>query len=95
MAGKIIIHTERCKGCGLCVIACPRADLVISTQSNKKGYFPAMCTENNCSGCGCCAVACPEAAIEVYREEKIIEIRHSGKADRLTKQTVTSKAGRK
>jgi len=42
MAGKIIIDTERCKGCGLCVPVCPKNDIVISERSNKKGYFPAQ-----------------------------------------------------
>ena len=41
MAGKIIIDVERCKGCGLCVIVCPKNCIEISDKSNKKGYFPA------------------------------------------------------
>ncbi|MHC4086446.1 MAG: 4Fe-4S binding protein [Planctomycetota bacterium] len=38
MAGKIIINTERCKGCGLCVAVCPKISIIISKKSNKSGY---------------------------------------------------------
>ncbi len=42
MAGKIIIDTERCKGCGLCVVVCLKNSIVTSKKSNKNGYFPAQ-----------------------------------------------------
>jgi len=84
MAGKIIINTERCKGCGLCVQVCPKGGIVISKQSNKTGYFPAQpvpsvarsersrtvegASNTDCTGCCLCAIICPEAIIEVYQE---------------------------
>jgi len=67
MAGKIIIDTERCKGCGLCVVVCPKGAISISRQSNKNGYFPAHAKNTDCTGCAMCAIICPEAIIEVYR----------------------------
>ncbi len=69
MAGKIIIDTERCKGCGLCVIVCPKNGIVISKNSNKAGYFPAESSNSNCTGCAMCAIICPEAGIEVRLEK--------------------------
>ena len=74
MAGKIIIDTERCKGCGLCVAACPKNSIVISEKSNKNGYFPAQANNNTCTGCAMCAVICPEAIIEVQRDDNIVAI---------------------
>jgi 2-oxoglutarate ferredoxin oxidoreductase subunit delta len=71
MAGKIIINTERCKGCGLCVIVCPKSCIIISKQSNKSGYFPAEATNAECTGCALCAIICPEVVIEVFREEDV------------------------
>jgi 2-oxoglutarate ferredoxin oxidoreductase subunit delta len=76
MAGKIIIDTERCKGCGLCVVVCPNNSIIISEKSNKTGYFPAkpvsgqdeMANDADCTGCGACAIICPEAIIEVFRD---------------------------
>jgi len=68
MAGKIIIDTERCKGCGLCVTVCPKNSIIISNRSNKAGYFPAQALNCDCTGCAMCAIICPEAIIEVYRE---------------------------
>jgi 2-oxoglutarate ferredoxin oxidoreductase subunit delta len=69
MAGKIIINTERCKGCGLCVIVCPKKGIIISEKTNKNGYFPAQPKNTDCTGCAVCAIICPDCAIEVYRDE--------------------------
>ncbi len=84
MAGKIIIDTERCKGCGLCVVVCPKRTMVISERSNKHGYFPADTDNRNCTGCAACAVICPDVVIEVYRDDtdKIEIVTEPGKKSR-------------
>lgn len=69
--GRIEINTAACKGCSLCVIACPQDVIVMSTERpNAKGYYPAMLVdpEGNCTGCALCAVACPDVCITVYRQ---------------------------
>ena len=75
MAGRIVVDSERCKGCGLCLNACPRDCLAFSKESNEKGYFPAQTIHATCTGCGCCALVCPDVAISIYRESNIQEIR--------------------
>ncbi len=72
MLGKIVIDTERCKGCGLCVTVCPKGCIVISKRSNKSGYFPAEPAgpaKADCTGCAMCAIICPDAVIDVYRDD--------------------------
>jgi Fe-S-cluster-containing hydrogenase component 2 len=69
MAGKIVIDTERCKGCGLCIAVCPKGNIVISAESNKSGYFPAEAQNAGCTACTKCAVVCPEGIIEIYLDE--------------------------
>jgi 2-oxoglutarate ferredoxin oxidoreductase subunit delta len=80
MAGKIIIDIERCKGCTLCVTACPCNVITISEKSNSKGYFPAESTGPNCTGCANCAVVCPDCAIEVLRDKTAADIKSAGPA---------------
>jgi 2-oxoglutarate ferredoxin oxidoreductase subunit delta len=79
MAGKIIIKTERCKGCGLCVAVCPKGSIIISKKSNKSGYFPAETSNAECTGCALCALMCPDVVIRVFREEDASSVKPSKK----------------
>ena len=66
--GAITLDTEKCKGCELCVVACPTNVIRMSPDVNGKGYHYAY-AENpeNCTGCVNCAIVCPDAVITVYR----------------------------
>jgi len=67
--GQIKINKDRCKGCGLCIIYCPRSLLCISGDLNNKGIHAVDIEDKDgkCTGCGMCAVICPDCAIEVWR----------------------------
>ncbi|MCF0194014.1 MAG: 4Fe-4S dicluster domain-containing protein [Bacteroidaceae bacterium] len=71
MKGKIIVNEERCKGCDLCVAACPMHILELSPLNvNNKGYHYVVQKEpESCTGCTACAICCPDACITVYREK--------------------------
>ena len=65
---KVIIAKDTCKGCGLCVKACPKNVLALSEEeTNKAGYFIAEAVAEGCIGCAACAVMCPDVAITVER----------------------------
>ena len=66
---KLTFNTDLCKGCGLCVSACPKKILAIDIyQINKKGYSPAVMTDQEkCIGCACCATMCPDCIITVEK----------------------------
>ena len=62
--GAIVVDTERCKGCNLCVVACP----LTAKEVNKKGYtFAQQVLEDTCNGCASCATVCPDGCISVYK----------------------------
>ncbi len=70
MQGRVAVDTERCKGCGLCVHACPQGILAIGQRANGKGYYVVeMLTEKGCKGCSFCALICPDLALEVFVEK--------------------------
>lgn len=67
--GTVDIDTDRCKGCDLCVIACPQDVLSLAEKEvNDRGYhFAIMVNPEGCTGCTSCATVCPDGCIEVYR----------------------------
>ena len=36
--GAIVVDTERCKGCSLCVVACPLNVISLKKEVNAKGF---------------------------------------------------------
>lgn len=67
--GIVSIAIDRCKGCGLCTVACPLDLLKLSeTTLNAYGYHPVQVERmDECIGCGNCFQMCPDYAITVER----------------------------
>jgi len=67
---RIVVDENYCKGCGLCVEACPRAIIEMDTgRLTAKGYHPAhLVNAALCTACQNCALVCPDVAITVYKE---------------------------
>ena len=65
---KTIFKEELCKGCGLCVSACPKKIVVLQEKLNNKGYHPAgVIEQDKCIGCAFCATMCPDCVITVEK----------------------------
>ena len=44
---KVTFDKDLCKGCGLCVTACPKKIVALSDDLNKRGYHPAEVKEQD------------------------------------------------
>ena len=67
----IIIDESRCKGCGLCTIACPKKLVSLSPELNSYGVAMAVFSNPDaCTGCALCAEMCPDVAITVFKEAR-------------------------
>ncbi|ALO49954.1 4Fe-4S binding protein [Hoylesella enoeca] len=72
MKGAIVVDTDRCKGCSLCIEACPQ-DVIIMVQKrvNVHGYpYVETGSPDACTGCASCGIVCPDGCITVYRMKK-------------------------
>src|SRR5664279_6431071 len=66
--GLLRIAGDECKGCSLCIEACPPKVIGMSDHLNHYGYRTAMYAGTGCTGCGICFMSCPEpGAITVMR----------------------------
>lgn len=71
MFALIEINPTRCKGCGLCTVACPRMLLILGDEKNENGYALAVITaQEKCVGCALCAGMCPTIAINVFSRQR-------------------------
>ena len=66
---RVTFNEDLCKGCGLCVEACPKKIISLSAEKlNKKGYHPAQITDQEkCIACAMCATMCPDVVITVEK----------------------------
>ncbi len=66
--GTVTIASERCKGCELCIPACPPGVLEMSDDVNEMGFrYPEL--YSGCTGCSACLLVCPDFVFEVYQYE--------------------------
>lgn len=66
---ELTFKTDSCKGCGLCVDACPKQVLRLAEDKiNKKGHHPVEAANpENCIACAFCATMCPDCVIKIER----------------------------
>ena len=72
--GKTVIDRELCKGCYLCIRACPVKALEKDVEINSTGTYPVKPSSSRgdgesggkCIACGNCYEVCPDVCIQVY-----------------------------
>lgn len=68
--GTVVIAQDRCKGCELCIPACPPNVLTMSERINQRGYrFPEL--SEGCTGCTACQLICPDYVFEVWQYDRV------------------------
>lgn len=66
---KVTVNESLCKGCALCIDACPKKILALSKDHiNAKGYRPVVVVEpEKCIACAFCARMCPDCVLTVEK----------------------------
>lgn len=65
---KVVVLSEYCKSCGLCIAICPKKVMEIGDKVNPKGYYTAVVSHpEECIGCKLCGTMCPDMALEIYQ----------------------------
>lgn len=62
--GNHLINREWCKGCGVCVMLCPKQ--VLEQDRREKAV---VARHDDCIFCKLCEIRCPDLAIEVIVEK--------------------------
>jgi 2-oxoglutarate ferredoxin oxidoreductase subunit delta len=69
----LLVATDCCKGCGLCLTACVHDALALDeSQVNVLGYHPVTLIDPAaCTSCALCARVCPDCVLSVYARPKV------------------------
>lgn len=80
--GLPLIDEHKCRGCGLCVKACPKGIIKLIPRdkiivfllcsSTKPAKIKAAACKNSCVACGLCVKACPIGAVKVENNLAVI-----------------------
>lgn len=71
--GTVTIDLEGCKGCELCIPACPPKVLTMSSEVNAMGFrYPQL--HAGCTGCRACLDVCPDFVFEVYKYDSPVQV---------------------
>ncbi len=84
---RIEIEEHRCKGCGRCVVSCPKGLIEFSTELNERGYQYVTFSGDpeQCTGCTLCAVVCPDQGVEVWNHhDKQSFVNTTGLTEKMT-----------
>ncbi|HBH12884.1 MAG TPA: 2-oxoacid:acceptor oxidoreductase [Clostridiales bacterium] len=67
--GMVTFNEDLCKGCELCVVACPKNIVELDkSKINAKGFNPAHVVDmDECIACGNCAIMCPDSVISIEK----------------------------
>jgi 2-oxoglutarate ferredoxin oxidoreductase subunit delta len=70
----LAIVIDRCKGCQLCIGACPKACLALDESFvNALGHHPIRLTDAAaCTSCALCARVCPDAVFTIHARPKVV-----------------------
>ena len=68
----LLIASDRCKGCELCIGACPHHVLALDAGVvNPLGYHPVRLIDPvGCTSCALCAKVCPDAVFTIFAPRK-------------------------
>jgi len=63
---KVNVDINKCKGCELCIIVCPKKNLKLSDDLNESGNpYVVPINDKECLACCLCTSMCPDWAITV------------------------------
>ena len=78
--GTVTIDVDTCKGCELCITACPPRVLSMTSEVNQLGYrYPQL--HPGCTGCAACLMVCPDFCFEVFRFDEPVLTDLAGAAE--------------
>ena len=67
----IVVDARYCKGCNICIHACPNDILGVSDEVNSLGYYvPYVIDGPGCNNCRQCELLCPDFAIFIIEEQE-------------------------
>lgn len=77
--GITVVDQTLCKGCGICIRACPTGVLLFrETVMSKWGVEVVAESPEHCTGCRRCEIHCPDFAIFAYRNDELKEGSENG-----------------
>ena len=67
--GAIVVNTDRCKGCQLCIVACPKNVIALAQKKVNVHGYPYVEAVNPDDGIGCasCGIVWPDGCITVSK----------------------------